>query len=163
MKTMPLKVLIDAGAVLCLAMRAEPALAEDILTQPTAAATPSAGPFPGTFAAPPCDGDVAVLRLTELTPTGTMEGYLKAVAAHLGWFHSHGFANDEMVVAKVMVEDPSTHQLIYSKNRVLAIHMRPPFMGGSTGHDAGWDAFHDLYRKNSNIVQSFNICIPRAR
>ncbi len=91
-----------------------------------------------------------------------MEGYLKAVAAHLGWFHSHGYANDEMVVARVMVEDPATHQLTYAKNRVLAIHMRPPFMGGSTGHDAGWDAFHDLYRKNSNIVASYNICIPRA-
>ena len=141
------------------ALQNPPARAQDILAQPR---TASAGPRPGTFAAPPCDGDVAVLRLTELTPNGTMAGYLKAVAAHLGWFRSHGYAHDDMVVAQVMVEDPATYQLTYSKNQVLSIHMRPPFMGGSTGHDAGWDAFHDLYRKNSNIVTAYNICIPRA-
>jgi hypothetical protein len=156
-----LRALFIAGAALVLC-DARAVLAQDILVQPSAQAPPSVAPEPGKFAAPPCDGDVAVLRLTELTPNGTMEGYLKAVAAHLGWFRSHGYANDDMVVAKVMVEDPSTHQLTYSKNRVLAIHMRPPVMGGSTGHDAGWDAFHDLYRKNSNIVESYNICIPRA-
>lgn len=161
MKRMWIEVLSVAAPALALlaVLQGPPAQAEDILTQPHAA---SAGPLPGTFAAPPCDGDVAVLRLTELTPNGTMAGYLKAVAAHLGWFHSHGYANDEMVVAQVMVEDATTHQLTYSKNRVLSIHMRPPFMGGSTGHDAGWDAFHDLYRKNSNIVTAYNICIPTA-
>ncbi len=47
-----------------------------------------------------------------------------------------------MFVSKLMVEDPATHRLVYSKNRVVAFHIRPPYMGGSTGHDAGWDAFH---------------------
>jgi hypothetical protein len=136
-----------------------PAAAQDILTQPSVAA---AAPAPGKFAAPPCDGDVAVLRLIELTPTGSMGGYLEAVMRNLGWFRAHGYGKDDMVVARVMVEDPATHQLTYSKTRVLSIHMRPPFMGGSTGHDAGWNVFHDLYQTNSNIVTEYNICIPRA-
>ncbi len=150
----------NAGMILAVVgmLLARPALAQDILTQPSVA---SEGPGPGTFAAPPCDGDVAVLRLTELTPNATMASYLKAVAMHLGWFRAHGYAKDDMAVAKVMVEDPATHQLTYSKTQVLAIHMRPPVMGGSTGHDASWDAFHDQYRKTSNIVASYNICIPK--
>lgn len=137
---------------------AQPALALDILTQPSVA---SEGPAPGKFAAPPCDGDIAVLRVIEIPPKGSMEGYLEAVAMNQGWFRAHGYASDETAVARVMVEDPTTHQLTYAKNQVLSIHMRPPFMGGSTGHDAGWNVFHDLYQKNSNIVTEYNICIPR--
>jgi hypothetical protein len=44
----------------------------------------------------------------------------------------------------------------------VAFHVRPPFMGGSTGHDTGWDTFHNLYRKNSNIVKEYDICILRT-
>jgi hypothetical protein len=138
----------------------QPALAQDILTQPTVASAP---PEPGKFAAPPCDGDIAVLRVIEIPPKGSMEGYLEAIATNRSWFRSHGYANDETAVARVMVEDPTTHQLTYAQNQVLSIHMRPPFMGGSTGHDADWNVFHDLYQKNSNIVTEYNICIPRTR
>jgi hypothetical protein len=136
----------------------QPSLAQDPLTQPSVAST---APAPGKFTAPPCDGDVAVVRLIEITPKGTMAGYLKAVATNLGWFRSHGYADDEMFVTQLMVEDPATHQLTYSKNRVLSFHIRPPFMGGSTGHDAGWNVFHDVYQANSNILTEYNICIPK--
>jgi hypothetical protein len=147
-------------AVLFGALQSLPALAQAPLTQPAAQA--SAGPAPGKFAAPPCDGDVANVRLTEIIPGGTMEGYLQAVDAHRAWYRAHGYKNNEIFVARLMVEDPTTHQLTYSKTRVLAFHIRPPFMGGSTGHDAGWDNFHDLYRKNSNIVTAYDICIPKT-
>ena len=136
----------------------QPAQAQ--LTQPNAPA--SAPPLPGSFAAPPCDGDVANVRLTEIIPGGTMEGYLKAVDAHRAWYRAHGFMNNEIFVSKIMLEDPATHKLVYSQDRVLAFHVRPPYMGGSTGHDAGWDAFHAQYSKNSNIVTTYNICIPRT-
>ena len=144
------------------ASQAQPALARDPLTQPKGPAPKAQGPLPGTFAAPPCDGDVANVRLTEIIPGGTMDGYLKAVADHRAWYRAHGFKNNEIFVSKLMVEDPATHKLTYSKDRVVAFHIRPPYMGGSTGHDAGWDAFHAEYSKNSNIVTTYNICIPRA-
>lgn len=156
---MSLRILTLAGLALAL-FAGQRAVAQDILTQPRTASEP---PAPGKFAAPPCDGDVAVLRLIELTPKGAMQGYLEAVAKNLGWFRAHGYTHDEIVVAKVMVEDPATHRLTYAKNRVLSIHMRPPFMGGSGGHDSGWNVFHDLYQANSNIVTEYNICIPKAQ
>ena len=153
---------LAAAAVSLLALQASPALAQDILTQPSAGSAPSQPPEPGKFAAPPCDGDIAVLRLIEITPKGTMAGYLTAVAKNLGWFRAHGYKHDDLTVAKVMIEDPATHQLTYADNRVLSIHMRPPFMGGRGGHDADWNVFHDLYQDNSNIVTEYNICIPKA-
>ncbi len=157
--TVSLKAVAGLTMALFTVLLVTPALAQDPLTQPSVASAP---PEPGKFAAPPCDGDVAVLRLIEIPPQGSMEGYLKAVATNQSWFRAHGFANDQTAVARVMVEDPATHQLTYAKNQVLSIHMRPPFMGGSTGHDAGWNVFHDLYQKNSNIVTEYNICIPRT-
>lgn len=141
---------------------AQPAAARDPLTQPKGPAPKSQGPLPGTYAAPPCDGDVANVRLTEIIPGGSMKGYLKAVADHRAWYRAHGFKNNEIFVSKLMVEDPAAHKLVYSKDRVVAFHIRPPYMGGSTGHDAGWDAFHAEYSKNSKIVTTYNICIPRA-
>jgi hypothetical protein len=156
---MSLRLASFAGLALALIV-GRSALAQDILTQPRAASAP---PAPGKFSAPPCDGDVAVLRLIELTPKGAMAGYLEAVTKNLGWFRAHGYDDDDMVVAKVIVEDPATHRLTYAKNRVVSIHMRPPFMGGSTGHDAGWNVFHDLYQANSNIVTEYNICVPKAQ
>jgi len=145
-----------------LTVQASSAQAQDIQTQPSAQAPATSPPEPGKFAAPPCDGDIAVLRLIEITPKGTMAGYLKAVAANLGWFRAHGYKQDDLAVAQVMVEDPATRRLTYAKNRVLSIHMRPPFMGGRGGHDAAWNAFHDLYQDNSNIVTEYNICIPKT-
>jgi hypothetical protein len=139
----------------------QPALAQGVLAQPSGQTADA--PAPGKFAAAPCDGDVANVRLTEIIPGGTMEGYLQAVDAHRAWYRAHGYTHNDIFVARLMVEDPATHQLVYSKTRVLAFHIRPPFMGGSTGHDTGWDAFHELYRKNSNIVTAYDICIPKSQ
>ena len=124
-------------------------------------AHPASSQPSGALVAPPCDGDIANVRLTEITPTGTMAGYLKAVNDHRAWYKAHGFTGNEIFVSQVMVENPATKKLEYSKTEVLAFHIRPPFMPGSTGHDAAWDTFHDLYRKNSNIKATYNICMPK--
>ena len=151
---------LAVAAVSLLCLQASPAPAQDILTQPSATAPPSTPPEPGKFAAPPCDGDIAVLRLIEIKPKGTMAGYLTAVAKNLAWFRAHGYKQDDLAVAKVMVEDRATHQLTYAQDRVFSIHMRPPFMGGRGGHDSAWDEFHDLYQTHSNILTEYNLCIP---
>lgn len=117
----------------------------------------------GELAAPACDGDIANVRLTEISPTGTMEGYLKALDAHRAWYRAHGFTNNEIFATRVMVTEPGTNKLKYSDTQVLAFHIRPPYMPGSTGHDAAWDAFHQLYRENSIIKTSYNICMPKTR
>ena len=117
----------------------------------------------GELAAPPCDGDVANVRLTEITPTGTMQGYLKALDAHRAWYRAHGFTGNDIFAARVMIPEPGTKTLKYSETQVLAFHIRPPFMPGSTGHDPAWDAFHQLYRENSIIKTSYNICMPKNR
>ncbi len=88
-----------------------------------------AGPAPGKFAAPPCDGDVANVRLTEIIPGGTMEGYLQAVDAHRAWYRAHGYKDNEIFVSKLMVEDPATHKLVYSTNRVRGVPYPPAVHG----------------------------------
>ena len=134
------------------------------LLQAPTALSQTAAPHPGADGAPPpCDGDIANVRLTEISPTGTMEGYLKAVAGQKAWYRAHGFKDNEIFVSRIMVMDPATKSLKYSNTQVLAFHIRPPYMPGSTGHDPAWDAFHQQYRENSDLKQSFNVCMPKAR
>ena len=96
------------------------------LLQASAAVSQPAAPHPGAEGAPPpCDGDIANVRLTEISPTGTMEGYLKAVAGHKAWYRAHGFKDNEIFVSRIMVMDPATKTLKYSNTQVLAFHIRP--------------------------------------
>lgn len=139
------------------------ALAQPALAQMSAPAAKSGAPAPGAYAALPCDGDVANVRLTQILPTGTMKGYLQAVDEHRAWYRAHGYKDNQIFVSRLMVPDPAKHELKYSDTEVLAFHIRPPFMPGSKNHDAAWDLFHKHYSENSKIEVGYNVCMPKNR
>lgn len=102
-------------------------------------------------------GDVARIRASKITPTGSMAGFQQAVADHLAWYKSHGFKLDQ-VVAPVLVYD-STGKESSSKDEVVTI---------ATGdnvprdkRDAGWDGFVAKYRANSTILSEKVVCLPK--
>src|SRR6266545_1512502 len=78
---------------------------------------------------PTCQGDITVVRLLEIKPAGSLQGFMAAVAAHKAWYRTHGFADNAIVVSRVVTRDPNTGAPKYSDTQVFTYHFRPPGMG----------------------------------
>ncbi len=106
-----------------------------------------------------CDGRHATVRISELTPNGSVKGFMDAVAAHKAWVSSHGLTKDEIITAPVIVRDAKTQERAYSDKQFWSIHIH-----GSNGpgpkHDEAYDAFVKMYRDNSDIKSEYDICVP---
>jgi hypothetical protein len=114
---------------------------------------------PSAFAqnAPPaCDGDLAIVRVSEIKP-GAMQGFMAAVAAHKAWYRSHGFTDNVIVVSKVILTDEHTGAMKYSDSEVVTYHVRPP----QVTKDAAWDAYVKMYRDTSDIKSEYFTCMPK--
>jgi hypothetical protein len=111
---------------------------------------------------PACDGDITVVRVSQIKPGGSMQGFLAAVAAHKEWYRSHGFKDNEIMASRVLVMDHTTGAIKYSDTEVLTYHFRPPGMGNAPGRgDASWNAYVKLYRENSDIKSEYITCMPK--
>jgi hypothetical protein len=109
---------------------------------------------------PACDGDFAVVRVSEIKPSSSMEQYLKALDAHKAWYRSHGFMNNEIHTAKMLVLDKSTNSWKYSDSEIMSFHIRPP-LPQDLKLDAAWDAFVRQYDESSEIKAEYSICLPK--
>jgi hypothetical protein len=107
-------------------------------------------------APPACDGDLAVVRVSEIKP-GAMQGFMAAVAAHKAWYRSHGFKDNVIVVSKVILTDEKTGAMKYSDSEVVTYHIRPP----KATKDAAWDAYVKMYRDTSDIKSEYFTCMPK--
>jgi hypothetical protein len=115
---------------------------------------------PASPSMPACDGVLSIVRLSEITPTGSMDKFMAAVAAHQAWYTSHGFP-DVIFAAKVMARDPQSGSFAYSDKQVLTFHYSKP--GGQPPvRDAGWDAYVKLYNDTSTIKEATLSCVPAA-
>jgi hypothetical protein len=119
---------------------------------------------PATLAAqnasPACDGSLAIVRLSEISPTGTVAGFMKAVAAHKEWYATHGL-KDEIFATRIIVRDEATHAAGYSHKQFLTFHIFPlNTPAEEPKHDEAWDAYVKMYRENSDIKTSYQICMP---
>ena len=105
-----------------------------------------------------CDGRMAIVRISEITATGTPTGFLAAVAAQKAWYQSKGVA-DEIFVSRIVVRDEKTRAQSYSEKQFMTFHIR---VGSSPGpaHDEGYDSFVKLFRENSDIKSEYNVCMP---
>jgi hypothetical protein len=108
-----------------------------------------------------CDGRRATMRISEITATGTVKGFMDAVAAHKAWVSSHGLTKDEITTVPVIVRDEKTKARSYSDKQFLSIHIH-----GSNApdpkHDEAYDAFVKMYRDNSDIKSSYDVCMPKS-
>jgi hypothetical protein len=111
-------------------------------------------------AAPVCpNGDVATLRTSMLTPTGSMAGLAKAVADHQQWYRAHGYA-DRILLAPVLTLDRASGGMVASPNQAITFHLRTVEVPKAK-HDAGWDAFVAEYKANSTVTNETTVCYPR--
>ena len=108
-----------------------------------------------------CDGRRATVRVSEITSTGTVKGFMNAVAAHRAWLVSHGLTKDEVTTVPVIDRDEKTQARSYSTKQFLSIHVH-----GSNEpepkHDEAYDAFVKMYRDNSDIKSAYDICLPNS-
>jgi hypothetical protein len=118
----------------------------------------SAQNAPATPAMPTCAGVINIVRISEITPTGSMDKFMAAVAAHQAWYASHGFS-DVVVAAPIVERDPQTHAESYSGKQVLTFHYIKPG-GESPKHDADWDAYVKMYSETSTIKETTVACVP---
>ncbi len=109
---------------------------------------------------PACAGLVAVVRVSEITPDGSMEKFMAAVAAQKAWYDSRGLS-DQIFASKILVRDPDTKAYSYSSKEVLSYHFYSATPNTpEPKHDAAWDAFVKLFKDSSTIKESTLTCIP---
>jgi hypothetical protein len=121
-----------------------------------------AAPALAQSAPPACFGDLATVRLSQIKPGGTLQGFLKAVEAHKAWYRANGITDNDIVAARVLAKDDKGLPTgKYSDTEVMSFHLRPP-VATRTPHknDAGWQAFIKQYRDNSDLKLEYFACIP---
>jgi hypothetical protein len=108
-----------------------------------------------------CDGRRATVRISEITPSGSVKGFMDAVAAHKAWVFSHGMTKDEIITVPMIVRDDKTRARSYSDGQFWSIHIH-----GSNEpdpkHDEAYDSFVKMYRDNSDIKAAYDICLPSS-
>ena len=116
-------------------------------------------------APPACFGDMATVRISQIKPGGTLQGFLKAVEAHKAWYRSNGISDNDIVAARVLVRDEKTGLPVkYSETEVMSFHLRPPVASRTPNrNDAAWEAFVRQYRDNSDLKSEYWTCIPRFK
>ena len=63
---------------------------------------------------PACNGDMAIVRVSQIKPTSTLAAYMKAQEAHIAWYRKNGFSNNLIYSSPVIVTDPNTKASKYS-------------------------------------------------
>jgi hypothetical protein len=131
----------------------------------TIAALMCAAPVSGQTAGPACFGDMATIRLSQIKPGGSLQGFLKAVEAHKAWYRANGVTDNDIVAARVLVRDEKTGLPVkYSETEIMSFHLRPPGTSRIPNkNDAAWEAFVKQYRDNSDLKSEYSACIPRLK
>ena len=104
-------------------------------------------------------GDIEVVRISKLTPKGSMAGVEKAVADHGKWYADHGYAEDRVILAPVFVTEGGGTFPSISANQFLTIHAHAHQVPADR-QDAAWQAYVAEYDANSQIVTQSMVCIP---
>ena len=111
-----------------------------------------------------CEGDPAIVRVTQLKPTSSYQAFLKAQDAHIAWYRKNGFTDNLIYSSRVVIADEKAKTMKYSDTEILAFHVRPPMGDGIPAKDqAGWDAYVKLYRDSSDIKTEYPVCLPKVR
>jgi hypothetical protein len=111
---------------------------------------------------PACDGDIAVVRVGEIKPGGSMNGFMAAVAAHKAWYRANGVTNNVIVASRVIVKDKTTGEQKYSETEVISYHIRPPDSSRIPHRgDAAWKAYVKQYADNEEIKSEYMTCMPK--
>ena len=109
---------------------------------------------------PACpSGNIAIVRLSQLTKTGSMAGFEKAMADHAKWYADHGYAADKIFAAPVLKFDQAKNDLVQAPDQMMTFHTHASYVP-SSAHDDAWNAYVAEYEANSEILNGTTICMP---
>jgi hypothetical protein len=127
----------------------------------------ASAPVTAQTMAPTCDGDLAIVRISQLRPASSLGAFMKAQEAHIAWYRKNGFLNNQIYTTRILVADPATKAMKYSDTEVMSFHVRPPAsaagMSVSSKDQAGWDAYVALYRTAAELKAEYTVCLPKNR
>jgi hypothetical protein len=129
------------ATIVCLALSVSPSVAQDSM--------------------PACDGDITIVRVSRIKPSGSIKGFMDAAAAHQAWYRANGIKDNEIIVARVFARDEATKTMKYSDTEVLSYHVRPPNRPPNAS-DAAWKAYVKQYQDNSEITAEYFTCMPKS-
>lgn len=108
--------------------------------------------------APTCPaGKLQRVRVSEITPDGSLAGFRAAFADHAKWYAQHGYTSDRLSLSPIVDEYGRNHArkgLI----RVVTIHSRVSNVPREK-QDNAWKAFAQKYKANSRIVLTTLTCM----
>jgi hypothetical protein len=148
----------DAACFLRSAKNRTAALAGLAVVLFAAAGPASAQKSPADFCT---GGEIAVVRLSTLTVSGSRAGYDKAVNDQLAWYRAHGFKTNRLVTAPVITQDANTKEWAVSQTEILSLHINPPPIDAVKADEA-FKAFVAEFRQNSVVASERTICLREA-
>jgi hypothetical protein len=126
-----------------------------------ALAVPAAAFAQAAPAMPACDGRLVNIRVSTITPGGSMDKFMAAVEAQKAWYKSHGLS-DMIFASKILERDATTRASSYSATEAMSYHFYPAGDAKMPPHDAAWDAFVKMFADTSTIKVSYMTCVPAA-
>ncbi len=116
--------------------------------------------LPAAAADSVCKGQVAIIRVSTLKPTGTRAAFDKAVADQIAWYRGHGVTDNKIVTADVI--DMGMGMPMASAKEIMTIHYDPPAAkGAQPAIDDGYKAFVKEFRDNTDITVEKTVCLPK--
>jgi len=108
----------------------------------------------GAFAQPypVCNGHPAIVRISKLSPTGTLAGLAKAVADHQAWYNSHGSPATRVLLASVTPSGAGVAE-------VVTLNIDPALPTERAPVDDAWKAYVKEYSDNSIIEWTGLTCL----
>jgi hypothetical protein len=105
-----------------------------------------------------CVGQVAIVRVVTLTPSGTRAGLESAMRQHEAWYRAHGFTRNRIISAPVL--ELRGDRYVPAENRFLTLHLSPPIRNGQEPDDAEWRHFVAQYDSNVQPTEPVVVCLP---
>jgi hypothetical protein len=106
------------------------------------------------------NGNVMTIRINKITSKGSAEGLEKAVADHAKWYADHGYTEDRIVSAPVLMYDQANRTMVKVADEVMTIHTNAHPVPRDK-HDAAWEAFTAEYRANAENGAETTACMPK--
>ncbi len=100
-------------------------------------------------------GKLQRLRVSEIIPGGSIDGFREAFAEHARWYAGHGYKADRLTFSPVMRESGRGRG---AGQRLVTIHTSVSNVPRDK-QDAAWKAFAAKYKANSRIVSTTLTCM----
>jgi hypothetical protein len=104
-------------------------------------------------------GQLAVMRVSKITPTGSMAGFREAARDHANWYRAKGLPVTQFT-APVMVYSAKAKAQVASTQEIMTVRLGKADVPRGK-QDAGWAAFVAKYKANATIVSEMRTCFPK--